>query len=183
MTLTSDAKGPWRVPRLLRPIFRLTANKLLAPLLCEGLVYWRAERLYWEGVTHPDGGDHEEEAAIHAAEGAETALRRLADILGIDPGLLPDEGPTQEAGVRSLYKRLESDERAALATLDRLGPSHLIPVRERLHEYLEAQAAETMLEHLDQVSEYLEWLTVTRSNAGGHVGSSTGQSGDKEARP
>jgi hypothetical protein len=131
---------------------------VLAPLLTEGLVYWRAERLYWEGVTHPDGGDLEEQAEITAAEGAETALRRLADILGIDHSRMPGEDATYAGGLRSLRKRLEADERAALMTLDRLGPSHRIPVAERMPEYIEANAAESRLARSDRVFEYLEWL-------------------------
>lgn len=113
-------REPWRVPQPLKPLWRLAANGVLAPLITEGLVYWRAERLYWEGVIHPDGGDHEEEAEVYAAEGAETALRRLADLLGIDSGRrLPNEAATYNAGLSSLYKRLDADERAALTTLDR----------------------------------------------------------------
>lgn len=147
-----------RVPRGLGPLFTLTANRVLAPLLSEGLVYWRAERLYWEGVTHPDGGDRDEQEEISAAEGAEIALRRLADILGIYPARMPGEDATHESGLRSLQKRLEADERSALMTLDRLGPSRRIPVADRMPEYVEANDAESRLARADRIWEYLEWL-------------------------
>jgi hypothetical protein len=146
------------VPRGLGSLFKLVANRVLVPLLSEGLVYWRAERLYWEGVTHPDGGDRDEQEEISAAEGAETALLRLADILGIDPARMPGEDATHEAGLRSLRKRLEADERSALVVLDRLGPSRRIPVAERMPEYVEANDAESKLARADRIWEYLEWL-------------------------
>lgn len=162
-TRSIPAQAAGRVPRGFGPLWRLAANRVLAPLLTEGLVYWRAERLYWDGVTHPDGGDRDEQAEIQAAEGAEIALRRLADILGIDPAKIPGEAATHEAGVRSLYKRLEADERSALMVLDRLGPSRHIPVAGRMPEYvekyIEANDAESRLGRVDRISEYLGWLS------------------------
>jgi hypothetical protein len=156
----------------------MTANRVLAPLLSEGLVYWRAERLYWEGVTHPDGGDREEQAEISAAEGAETALRKLADILGIDPARIPGETATHEAGLRSLCKRLEADERSALMVLDRLGPSRRIPVAERMPEYVEANDAESRLARADRIWEYLEWLAeVDRAETERKAGTNPGTGG------
>lgn len=152
---------PEHVPRGLGPLFTFAANRVLAPLLSEGLVYWRAERLYWEGVTHPDGGDRDEQEEISAAEGAEIALRRLADILDIDLARMPGEKATHEAGLRSLRKRLEADERSALMVLDRLGPSHRIPVADRVPEYVEANDAESRLARADRIWEYLEWLSET----------------------
>jgi hypothetical protein len=141
------------VPPWLR---RILAERLLAPRLTEQLVYWRAERLDWEGVTHPDGGDHDEQAEIHAVEGAETAIRRLADHFGVET--LPGEDLTHTSGLTRLFARLESNERAALKTLDRLGPSRRIPLGEHLHEYMEASDAEAALERVDRILEYAEWM-------------------------
>jgi hypothetical protein len=147
---------------------RILAETLLAPMLTEQLVYWRAEHLYWEGVTHPDGGDHDEQAEIHAAEGAETAIRQLADHCGVQT--LPSEKLTYISGLARLSASLEADERAALKVLDRLGPSQRIPLGERPHDYMQASDAEATLDRVDQIYEYLEWLKATRSDAGGYGG-------------
>ncbi len=147
---------------------RILAKRFLAPGLTEEVVYWRAECLYWEGVTHPDGGDHDEQAEIHAAEGAETAVRRFADHIGVQT--LPGESLTYTSGLARLSASLEAEERAALKVLDRLGPSRRIPLGERPHDYMEASDAEATLDRVDRVYEYLEWLNATRSDAGGYGG-------------
>lgn len=142
---------PWLRSRLMR--------RLLFWPLTEELIYWRAERLYREGVVHPDGGDREDEAEMYAAEGAETALRRLADHVGVDT--LPGENLTYSFGLARLIGRVEADERAALETLARLGPSRRISLADRLQDYMEAADAETALEHMERISGYLEWLYQT----------------------
>lgn len=138
--------------------WRLAANRLLAPVFADELVYWRAEQLYREGVTHPDGGDHEEQEEIHAAEGAETACYRLANRLGVSRRRLHGDGELQQSAVRRLRRRLEADERTALATLDRLGPSRHITLAERPGDYVDASEAEQLLENADRVTDYLVWL-------------------------
>ena len=136
---------------------RFASNRRLAPELADDLLYWRSQRLYWEGVTHPDGGEREEQAEIHAAEGAETAIRRLADRTGVTE--LPGEKLTHALGLYRLRQSLEDDERAALKTLDHVGPSRRIDPGERLEDYMRAADAERLLELLDRVHEYLDWST------------------------
>lgn len=137
--------------------WRLAADRLLAPVFAGELVYWRAEQLYREGVTHPDGGDHQEQEEIHAAEGAETACYRLADRIGISKRRLHGDGELQQRAVRRLHASIEADERTALATLDRLGSSRHITLAERPGDYVEASDAEQLLENADRVTDYLAW--------------------------
>jgi hypothetical protein len=149
---------------------RLVANRLLAPKLADDLVYWRSQRLYWEGMAHLDGGEREEEAEIHAAEGAETAIRRLADHASVET--LPGEDLTYNLALSRLLGSLEDEERSALKTLDRLGPSRRIALGERMHDYMEASNAEAALEQVDRIHEYAEWLyqigSADRTNRAGN---------------
>lgn len=142
-----------------RAMWQLAAKRLLSPALIEQVIYWRAESLYWTGVIYSDiyGGGHEEESEIHASEGAETAIRRFADGLCIVS--LPGESLTSAKGIGRLRSRIEMDERAALRTLDRLGPSRSIPLGEYPREYVEAADAELMLDRADKVAEYLGSLS------------------------
>jgi hypothetical protein len=147
------------VPSALQPLHRLLADRLLTPLLADQLVYWRSQRLYWQGVAHPDGGEREEESEIHAAEGAETAIRRVGDSVGA--GSLPGEKLAHALGLQRLRQSLETDERAALKILDRLGPSRRIHISERTHDYMQATDAEMLLDQIDRVHDYLHWLAQT----------------------
>lgn len=86
------------------------ATYLFARLFADELVYCHLERIYWEGVTHPDGGDYEEEAEIHAAEGAQTALRRIADLAGGRRHATPDHASANSMVLERLREELNLSE-------------------------------------------------------------------------
>lgn len=139
-------------------IFRVLSTALFARRLSEEVLYWHRSRLYWEGVTHPDGGHREDQANIELAEGAVTAVRRIAAGLGLSPASLPDEEMARSLARLTLNLSLDDKESAAVKTLERLGPSRNIPLTGRMHDHIAASEAEEAIEHGELIREYLNWL-------------------------
>lgn len=155
----SLARASGRSPHWFRSAL---ARRILTRPLTEELVYWRAERLYHEGLLHPDGGTDSDVAAIHDAGGAETAIRRFADHIGV--GELPEDTLIYALALTATSQKLEAEERSALKTLDRLGPSRRIPFGERPGDFVAAEDAEMALDLVDRVHEYLEWMSRVERN-------------------
>jgi hypothetical protein len=139
-------------------ISRALFTALLSGRLSEEILYWHRSRLYWEGVTHPDGGHREDQANIELAEGAAIAFRRIADGVGLSPASLPTEEMARSLARLTLKLDLDEKESAAIKTITHLGPSRSIPLADRMRDHIEASEAEEAIEHSQLIREYLHWL-------------------------
>lgn len=136
----------------------IVLTPLLSPTLRDELLRWHRSKLYWEGVTHPDGGDREDGANIELAEGGIIAVRRLADRLGLSPASLPDDPEARRLSRITLQLTLDAEESAAVNALARLGPSACIPITRRMDDHRAASEAEDTLEHSERIREYSRGL-------------------------
>lgn len=149
---------PRHLSTLTSIILRGLATAMFARGLSEEILYWHRSRLYWEGVTHPDGGHQEDQANVELADGAIIAVGRIADRLGIGPHSLPDTEMARSLGRLTLKLDLDAKESGAVKTIGRLGPSRDIPPHTRMRDHIDAAEAEQILEHTELIREYFHWL-------------------------